>query len=89
MSIITQDKVTEYPYEEASKAIVEWAVDEHIVEPGVAMELRTVYEQSAHFEVSQDLVRKAKDIVWNLHYYGSLNVDHFDEIMGALEDAEI
>ena len=89
MVVITQNKVTEYPHEAANTSLVEWAVDENIIEPAGATELRTVYEQSAHFEASQELVRKAKDIVWNLHYYGSLNVDHFDEIMGALEDAEI
>lgn len=89
MVVITQDKVTEYPHEEANAALVEWAVDENIVEPAVVTELRTVYEQSAHFEASQELVRKAKDIVWNLHHYGSLSIEHFDEIMGALEDAEI
>lgn len=89
MVVISNEKVSQYPYEEANKSVVEWAVDENIVEPAVAMELRTVYEQSAHFEASQDLVRQAKDIVWNLHHYGSLNVDHYDEIMGALQDAEI
>ena len=89
MVVITQNKVTEYPHEAANTALVEWAVEENIVEPAVVMELRTVYEQSAHFEASQELVRQAKDIVWNLHYYGSLNVDHFDEIMEALQHAEI
>ena len=89
MVVIIQDKANAYSHEAANTALVEWAVDENIVEPAVATELRTVYEQSAHFEASQELVRKAKDIVWNLHHYGSLNVDHFNEIMGALEDAEI
>lgn len=89
MVVITQNKVTEYPHEAANTALVEWAVDENIIEPAVATELRTVYEQSAHFEASQELVRQAKDIVWSLHHYGSLNVDHYDEIMGALQHAEI
>ena len=84
MPLITDDKLTQHPHQEENTALIEWFNSED-----AARELRTVYEESAHFEVSQELVRKAKDIVWNLHHYGSLNVDHFNEIMGALEDAEI
>lgn len=89
MVVITQDKVTAYPYEEANTALVEWAVDENIVESAVAMELRTVYEQSAHFEASQELVRKALKIVEDLHDYEGLSTDHYDLIIGALNDADI
>lgn len=89
MVTITEDKVTEYPHEEANTALVEWAVDESIVEPAVAMELRTVYEQSAHFEASQDLVRQALKVVEDLHDYEGLSTDHYDLIIGALNDAEI
>lgn len=89
MVVITQDKVTEYPHEAANTALVEWAVDENIVEPEVAMELRTVYEQSAHFEASQDLVRKALKTVEDMYQYGTLSLDYYDQIMNVLQDAEI
>lgn len=89
MVVITQNKVTDYPHEAANTALVEWAVDENIVEPAVAMELRAVYEQSAHFEASQDLVRNALKTVEDMHQYGTLSLDDYDEIMNVLQDAEI
>ena len=84
MPLITDDKLTQHPHQEENTALIEWFNSED-----AARELRTVYEESAHFEASQQLVRKAKDIVWDLHHYGLLNVDHFNEIMEALQHAEI
>lgn len=84
MQLITDDKLTQHPHQEENTALIEWFNSED-----AARELRTVYEESAHFEASQELVRNALKTVEDMYQYGTLSLDDYDEIMNVLQDAEI